>query len=360
MIVLIPSYEPDERLIELTRELRAQDASLHLLIIDDGSGPAFDPVFAAAVAEGAEVIRYARNRGKGVALKTGFRHAIETRPGAGVVCADSDGQHRVADILRVARRAAVTDAAVVLGGRRFTGEVPGRSRIGNAISRKAFRFATGVDVHDTQTGLRGYPASELEGMTRVKGDRFEYELNALVGTAESGARIDELEIETVYLEHNASSHFRPVADSVRVMLPLGRYVAASFGSFLIDTAVLQLLFVLSGSLFWSVVGARVVSASANFALNRRLVFRAGGDRGRLRSQILRYAALALTLLASNYVWLHALTDFGVPLLPAKIVTELALYIIGFQVQRGYVFARARLGGAPAAAAPATKRAARLV
>jgi glycosyltransferase involved in cell wall biosynthesis len=358
VIVLVPAYEPDERLVDLARELRATDASLHVLIVDDGSGPAFESVFAAAAAEGAEVIGHPCNRGKGFALKAGFRHVLEHQPGEAVVCADSDGQHRVADILRVAARVAVTDAAVVLGGRRFAGEVPARSRLGNAVSRRAFRFATGVDVHDTQTGLRGYRADQLEALTRVKGDRFEYELNALVGTAESGAGIDELEIETVYLEHNASSHFRPIVDSVRVMRPLGKYLAASFGSFLLDTVVLQLLFIVSGSLFWSVVGARAVSASANFALNRRLVFRAGGERGRLRSQILRYAALALTLLASNYVWLHALTDFGVPLLAAKVATELALYVIGFQVQRGYVFARARVT-APADA-PARKRAARLV
>jgi putative flippase GtrA len=336
VITLIPAYEPDSRLVALVRMLRAASPQMRVLVVDDGSGPAFAPIFDGAVAAGAEALGYDVNRGKGVALRTGLLHIIERHPGEPVVCADSDGQHRVADILRVAERVQSSDAAVVLGGRRFAGEVPVRSRVGNAVSRRAFQLATGVAVHDTQTGLRGYPAEQLPWLTIIRGDRFEYELNALVAAAESGRRIDEIEIETVYLDHNASSHFRPVVDSVRVMAPLGTYVAASLGSFVIDTVVLQLLFIASGSLFWSVVGARAVSASANFALNRRLVFRARGD---LRRSILRYGALALTLLASNYVWLHALTDFGVPLLPAKIATELVLYVIGFQVQRGYVFAR---------------------
>ena len=345
MIALIPAYEPDSRLVALVRTLRAADPGMRVLVVDDGSGPAYAPVFDGAVAEGAEVLGYDVNRGKGFALRTGMLHIIERHPGEPVVCADSDGQHRVADILRVAERVHGvdghgSDAAVVLGGRRFAGEVPARSRVGNAVSRQAFRLATGVAVHDTQTGLRGYPAEQLPWLTSIRGDRFEYELNALVAAAESGRRIDEIEIETVYLEHNASSHFRPVVDSVRVMAPLGKYVAASFGSFLIDTVVLQLLFVLSGSLFWSVVGARVVSGSTNFVLNRRFVFRVRSSKGSdLRRSIVRYGALAVTLLASNYVWLHALTDFGVPLLPAKLATELVLYVIGFQVQRGYVFAR---------------------
>ncbi|MEO8261183.1 MAG: bifunctional glycosyltransferase family 2/GtrA family protein [Pseudolysinimonas sp.] len=336
MITLIPAYQPDSRLVALIRMLRAADPQMRVLVVDDGSGAAYASIFDGAVAAGAEVLGYEINRGKGVALRTGLLHVIERHPTESVVCADSDGQHRVTDILRVADRLRSSDAAVVLGGRRFAGEVPARSRFGNAVSRRTFQLATGIAVYDTQTGLRGYPAEQLPWLTSIKGDRFEFELNALVAAAETDRRIDEIEIETVYLEHNASSHFRPVVDSVRVMAPLGKYVAASLGSFVLDTVVLQVLFIVSGSLFWSVVGARMVSATANFTLNRRLVFRARGD---LRRSILRYGALALTLLASNYVWLHALTDFGVPLLPAKVATELVLYVIGFQVQRGYVFAR---------------------
>ncbi|CAN5374428.1 bifunctional glycosyltransferase family 2/GtrA family protein [soil metagenome] len=338
MIILIPAYEPDSRLTALVTELRTADPSAGILVVDDGSGPHFARVFAAAQAAGAEVIGYGTNRGKGRALKTGLRHLRENYPGHDVVCADSDGQHTVRDILRIAEQTRDADGAMILGGRRFTGEVPLRSRAGNAISRAAFRLATGVPVHDTQTGLRGYPAGLVDWLLDVKGERFEYELNVLLQSRAAGVAIEEVEIETVYLEHNASSHFRPVVDSAKVLAPLLRFAASSLGAFVIDAVGLILLFQLTGSLVLSVVGARLVSATVNFLVNRHAVF--GGGRGSLRRDILRYLALALALLASSYVWLTVLTQWGVPLAPAKLITDVTLYVVSFQVQRRFVFATA--------------------
>ena len=102
-----------------------------------GSGPAFAPVFDAARRRGCVVLTHPVNRGKGAALKTGFAFIAEHAPGQEVVCADSDGQHRPDDVLRVA--ACVRDGAdLVLGVRGFTGEVPLRSRFGNSLTRVLF------------------------------------------------------------------------------------------------------------------------------------------------------------------------------------------------------------------------------
>lgn len=348
MIILIPAYEPDERLTALVTELRAADPRAGILVVDDGSGPHFSTVFDAARAAGAEVIGYGVNRGKGRALKSGLGYIREYHPGHDVVCADSDGQHTVADILRIAEHVRQSDGAMVLGGRRFTGDVPWRSRFGNAVSRAAFRVATGIPVHDTQTGLRGYPAGMLGWLLGVKGDRFEYELNLLLQSRAAGIPLEEVEIETVYLEHNASSHFRPVVDSLKVLAPLLRFMASSLGAFVIDAVGLVLLFALTNSLFVSVVGARIVSASINFLVNRHAVF--AGERGNLRRDMLRYVVLALALLASSYVWLTVLTQWGVPLVAAKVVTDVTLYVISFHVQRRYVFPKA-----PVALSPSSSR-----
>lgn len=218
MIVLIPSYQPDERLVALVQDLCAAAPDADVLVVDDGSGPAYEGVFAEAGAAGAHVESHPRNRGKGAALRTGFAWIQEHREGLDVVCADSDGQHTPGDILRVA--AAIRPGAMVLGGRRFTGAVPLRSRVGNTLIRWAFRWGTGQRVHDTQTGLRGYPAELLGWLRTVPGDRFEYEFNLLLGAPDAGVAIDEVEIATIYLDDNASSHFRPVVDSVLIYAPL--------------------------------------------------------------------------------------------------------------------------------------------
>ncbi|WP_449385234.1 glycosyltransferase [Cellulomonas soli] len=339
MVVLIPAYEPDTRLLTLVADLRT--AGHDVLVVDDGSGPDHAPLFAAATRLGAHVLTHPRNRGKGQALRTGLAHLAATRPGQDVVCADCDGQHTPTDIDAVAARlAAVPDDTLVLGTRRFTGDVPTRSRVGNTVTRLLFRAVTGTAVHDTQTGLRGYPAAMIPWLLGVRGDRFEYELEILLRATTSGRRIVEHDIATVYLHANASSHFRPVADSLRVYLPLLAFAASSLTAFVLDTVLLLALHATTGNLLLSVIGARAVSCAVNFHLNRRLVFgrttRAAGHTPR-RGAAARYAALALTLLTANYLLLTALTTLGVPLLTAKVLTEATLFATSFEVQRRFVF-----------------------
>ncbi|MGX5680439.1 glycosyltransferase [Schumannella luteola] len=350
MIVLIPSFEPGTALPELVRALAAHDVDV--LVVDDGSGPEYAARFAESVDAGALVVRHDRNLGKGRALKTGFAVASELWPGEPVVTADGDGQHRVGDILRVAALTA-PDGGIVLGVRDFAGDVPARSRVGNRVSRLLFRMVTGARLRDTQTGLRGHPARLLDWLVSLPGERFDFELIVLMEATAQRVPLVETTIETVYLDHNASSHFRPVVDSVRVLWPLLGFALSSFGAFLLDTLALQILVTASGSLVLAVVGARLISGTANFLVNRYAVFRLRTHRGMVRDAV-RYALLALALAAGSYAGLALLTSMGVPLLVAKVVTEVTLYVLSFQVQRLVVFARGRRGSTSAAGgAPAS-------
>lgn len=225
MIMLLPVYEPGHGLVTTVTALRDAAPGAHLVVVDDGSGPASARVLRDAEDLGCTVLRHDANRGKGAALKTGFRHIAAEHPGQAVICADPDGQHRVEDILRVARHVEVS-GRMVLGVRRFEGRVPLRSRVGNAVTRLLFRAATGCPVVDTQTGLRGYPAGLLELLCRVPGERFEYEMNVLLHAARAGVPIEQTVIATTYLGDNGSSHFSSLKDSARVYRPLLRYALA--------------------------------------------------------------------------------------------------------------------------------------
>jgi putative flippase GtrA len=335
VIVLVPAYEPDGRLVALVEALRSADPALHVLVVDDGSGPASRPVFDDVRALGCTVLVHAINRGKGAALRTGVAYVTSTWPGEEVVTADSDGQHSVVDVLRVADEVRRT-GATVLGVRGFDGAVPLRSRLGNGASRVLFRLATGTALADTQTGLRGYPAELLPWLLTVPGDRFEYELRVLLQAARRGHPVRQLPIATIYLDDNASSHFRPLVDSARVYAPLLAFLLSSLTAFAVDTAALLVLHALTGALLLSVVGARVLSATVNFGANRRFVFSCGRrDRG---PAALRYAALAVGLLAANVAVLATLTAAGLPLLPAKVSTEVLLVGASYLAQRSLVFA----------------------
>ena len=358
MIVLVPAYEPDRRLVTLVTRLVRGGATDRVVVVDDGSGPGYAPVFDAVRAvPGTTVLTHAVNRGKGAALRTGLAFVVEHLPGQDVVCADCDGQHTPDDVTAVARRLRADDGPVtlpdgsgvleqtperpmVLGARRFSGHVPLRSRFGNAVTRELFAIATGRRVQDTQTGLRGYPASMLPWLLTVPGDRFEYELNLLVRATEVPYRIAEIEIATIYLDGNASSHFRPVADSARVYAPLLRFAASSFSAFLVDLVGLLAIFAATGSLLAAVVGARLLSSTVNFLVNRYLVFRHGRER-RLGSAAVRYYVLAAALLGASYASLWVLTAATVPLAVAKVLSEAALFVVSYAVQRAFVFGRRR-------------------
>jgi putative flippase GtrA len=248
----------------------------------------------------------------------------------------------VADILQVADRVrsspdALPDA-MVLGTRSFSGEVPLRSRLGNSASRVLFRLATGESLRDTQTGLRAYPGSMLGWLQSISGERYEYELNLLLRAADAGIAIDTVQIQTIYLRDNESSHFRPVADSVPIYAPLLTFALSSMVAFVIDMTALLVLNALTGSLLLAVVGARIISSWGNFLTNRRLVFEHGRDKPR-RTAAAQYFALVVGLLTINYLSLLALQVMGCPLLPAKLLTELALFVVSYGVQRRLVFAR---------------------
>ncbi len=337
MIILIPSYEPDHKLVDLVGTLRAARAKHQVLVVNDGSGPRFAAVFDQVRSVGATVIEHHPNRGKGYALKRGFDHIITHRPHHDVVCADSDGQHTPEDILAVAQRLQSGGDRVVLGARSFTGRMPLRSRFGNAATRIALRAASGLRLQDTQTGLRGYPASLLPWLVSIDGDRFEYELNVLLEARRSDIEVVEVPIATVYIDGNASSHFRPVIDSIRVYLPLLRFSMSSLAAAALDFVLVLALMATTGNLAVAVVGARISSATLNFTLNRRLVFDPAG-RTPLPAAIAGYGAVAIGILIANYTILYLLYErLGIMLGLAKLCTEVSLFLASYFLQKRFVF-----------------------
>lgn len=333
LVVLVPAYQPDSRLADLTRTMAATLPGCQVLVVDDGSGPLFEDAFEAARRAGAVILGYRTNRGKGYALRAGLEEAMRRWPTADVVCADADGQHTPDDVAAVARRVRET-GRMTLGVREFVGAVPLRSRVGNDVTALLFRGATGWRLRDTQTGLRGYPAGGFDWMLAVPGDRYEYELSALLRARELGLEVEQVPIQTLYEPGNTSSHFRPLQDSARIYAPLLRFMSASLASFAIDWVGVMVLHALTGNLLASVVGARLISGTANFFMDRR-VFRAAP--GTVTRTAVRYVALAVCLLAGSYLALRLLTGIGIPLGIAKIIGDGAVYVVSYLVQRRVVF-----------------------
>lgn len=339
MFILIPAYEPDERLITLVNELTRKSVGW-ILVVDDGSGPEYQEIFHKVEKMGTTVLHHPKNCGKGAALKTGFLYLKKMGIHDIIVTADSDGQHRADDILRVGQRAKNLNqlgrSTMVLGSRHFVGDIPLRSKFGNRLTRTLFRAGTGIDLPDTQTGLRAFSSHIFAWLLEVEGDRFEYEFHMLLEAKAAGIELVPMEIRTIYENGNESSHFRPIRDSLRIYLPLMRFFASSMSAGVLDFLLLFLFQALSGSLFVGVVLARVVSSVYNYFMNHYLVFR--NHHVSKKQSALRYFGLVVLIMFLNY-GLIAFMTYGlmIPELAAKIIAEIALFLLSYTVQKSFVF-----------------------
>lgn len=337
--VIIPAYEPDWRLINLLKELNERLEAV-ILVVNDGSSQEKEEIFYEAENFGI-VLRHDKNYGKGRAVKTALTF-IENQKNTGrVVIADADGQHTADDISLLLETRAGEKDVLVIGCRSFQGEIPLRSRLGNQFTRVTFWLLSGKWLKDTQTGLRAFDSSLIPRFCKITGDRYEYETNMLMTCVKENVRIVEIPIKTIYLEGNKSSHFRALKDSARIYRNMLKFVSSSFICFCADYLLFGIFLHLTSGLRTvtaeavSNIMARIVSASFNFYLNRKYVFR---HRGSLWQSALGYAALALSILAINTAMLLWLVrDWGMSGLKAKIVVEVCIFFVSFLVQKFIIF-----------------------
>ena len=212
-VILIPSYEPDDLLVNVVKELKEND--FPILVVNDGSGEEFDHVFNQIIDQ-VQYLKFDKNRGKGAAMKYGYSKLLELYPDAKyVITADGDGQHSLKDIIRVYEKLCETNE-LVFGVRHFGRDVPFRSKFGNDFSKTTRSLLTKQYIQDDQCGLRGFPVRYLPDLIKIAGNRYEYEMNQIVDFQLMQSPLYTLPIETIYLDQNSRSHFSPFKDTFRI------------------------------------------------------------------------------------------------------------------------------------------------
>lgn len=335
-VVLIPAYKPETRMLDLIQELNALKEFEGIVVVNDGSGEEFADVFAQAAQLGATVLRHAVNRGKGQGIKTGLNHIMLEYPGQDVVTADCDGQHAPLDIARVSTELRKGDGAVILGSRKPGKNMPFKSKAGNTMMRYGFYLSTGAKIMDTQTGLRGLPATTLKRMMGIKGERYEYEMNVLLDLAKKGIVMREIPIEVIYIDQNAGSHFHPLRDAFNVFVRLFAFAASSIVSYGIDYLLYFLLINAGGfvpGLAYPI--ARFFSSMVNFGLNRQYVFKERSEP--MVAQLVKYYILVLVVLAMGTAGVYYGSMLGINNYVCKIIVDVVLYAVSFVGQRLLVF-----------------------
>lgn len=349
LAIVIPSLEPDQRLLKLLDDIRNQiSKTIPVILVNDGSSEKFEGIFQTAVNQyQVKLLVHSINLGKGAALKTAINYILDDLPNViGMITIDSDGQHLCKDVINCGQLFLSNPNSLILGVRNFSSDIPFRSRFGNVLTSKLLNTLGGIKVSDSQTGLRVIPRYFMKQLLNLSGDRFEFELKMLFEAQKQHLIIMEQPITTVYLEGNKSSHFKVIRDSysiystfIKYVFPtFFKYAISSLTSFLVDIGFFTLtLAYLKKSNFITITVAstiaRIVSAIVNYLINRHLVFKKNSD-----FSFIKYGLLAVVQIFASSIIVtgaHDLTLWNPTVL--KIIVDSLLFLVSYHIQRNYIF-----------------------
>lgn len=217
---VIPAFNAAHALPRVIAAVRTSAPGARVVVVDDGSS---DGTARVAAERADAVLGWPTNRGKGAALRAGFRNAL-TAGSASIVTLDADGQHDPALIPMLLE--ALRGADVAIGARPRAAPMPWRRRVTNRLASAAVTLCTGRSIPDSQCGFRALGASVVEqvavgGDAARWGDRYEYETAMLIAAARRGWRIAIVPMRAAY-DDATVSHFRAWRDTARIARAIAR------------------------------------------------------------------------------------------------------------------------------------------
>lgn len=212
VLALIPAWNEASRIAAVIEGARKY---LPILVVDDGS---VDGTASIAEREGAAVVRHAENRGKGVALMTGFDWGLEHGYEA-VLTLDADGQHDPHDIPTFLSAYRQDNWDLIIGKRDFR-RMPFPRGYTNPFGSWLLSKALEEPIPDNQSGFRLHDRRLLEVLD-VTSTGFELEVEVIIQAVSRDMRIGWVDIRTIY-DIQKTSYFHPIKDSARFLATVWR------------------------------------------------------------------------------------------------------------------------------------------
>ncbi|WP_298525909.1 DUF2062 domain-containing protein [uncultured Christiangramia sp.] len=225
--VIVPTYNNDHSLRTFLTELVTY--TRNIIVINDGSTDTTNEILKDF--EFLDIVSHDTNRGKGIALKTGFRRA-EEKAYEYAITIDSDGQHYPADLekflVELENRKTGDPELLLVGDRNMAqAGIPGQSRKGNRFSSFWYLVVTAQELKDTQSGYRLYPVRLINSLRLITW-KFELEIEVLVKSAWNKVEVKNIPIRIHYDPGERVTHFRPFWDIVRIVFLYMYFVLISF------------------------------------------------------------------------------------------------------------------------------------
>lgn len=339
--LVIPSLEPKKDFIILLKNVkkRVEGMNIDIIVVNDGSGYRYDEIFNEIKRNNITVLDHFINLGKGRALKTAFNYILNKDHNLdSIVTADSDGQHSIEDIISCLKMSQENPNTLILGVRKFKNtkktKIPFRSSFGNKLTNTIFKYLLGLNISDTQTGLRAFGKKQAIDFLKVKGERFEYETNMLIDNRDLGYKFKETIIRTIYIENNETSHFNPIRDSIVIYSLFLKYIIVSIFSFLTDIFLFKIFMVFKSSILSSTIIARIISSILNYMLNRNKVFKSYNKTSFSKYYILVFIQMFISGMSVSFL---SNTFKNKNILVLKIIVDIVIFIVNYYIQREWVF-----------------------
>jgi glycosyltransferase involved in cell wall biosynthesis len=201
--VVIPAYnEGDHVAAQVTAVRQAMERTgwpFEIIVVDDGSA---DRTAVEADSTGVRVLRRAKNRGYGAALKLGIRYA---RYGW-ILIIDADGTYPVESIPPLL--AAAERNSMVVGARpRNSAHIPLSRRLAKSVLRRLASYLAGQHIPDINSGLRLMRKSLVERYEPLLPDGFSFTTTITLTAACNGHAIEY--VPTDYRARLGQSKIRP-------------------------------------------------------------------------------------------------------------------------------------------------------
>jgi len=219
--VLIPAYQEEENIGNVVKRVKEIPGIEEVVVIDDGSQ---DRTFEVARESGATVIRHLSNQGKGKALQTGFKYALE-KGFDGVITMDGDGQHLPEEIPLFLENAERRGSDIVVGSRMENPQgMPFLRYWTNTVTSLITTLLAGVRIRDSQSGFRWISRRVLQEVS-LESPKFAIESELLIKAGKKGFKITEIPITTIYLpESTKRSKISPLKDTLRFFILIWRNI----------------------------------------------------------------------------------------------------------------------------------------
>lgn len=212
--VIIPTYNNHQTIKQVINDVH--EYTDQVIVVNDGSTDTTEEILNKI--DQIEIVSYPKNKGKGYALRQGFKFAWKQGYEYAITI-DSDGQHFASDLPKFVEAIEENPNAIIIGNRNMEqAGIPGKSSFGNRFSNFWFKFETGIKMPDTQSGYRLYPLKPISKMiffTR----KYEFEIEVIVRAAWKGVKVTDVPIQIYYAPiETRISHFRPFRDFSRVSI----------------------------------------------------------------------------------------------------------------------------------------------